>query len=215
MTNEHFKYLSNLPLALYLPSLHTYIVHAGLLPSDPTRSPISSRQPLARIPRLPPPSKDNPKLPTHPTDKLRLLQELAVLRDIPQNQNPWVLTNMRSIRFDGTVSKKKKDGVPWSRLWNIMMSSCDGFEIGLESNMTDVRQSHDDEEGKNDHDKDPMDSEEDEDLPPNLKPKVRLPCHPLTTVYGHAAARGLDIKRWSIGLDTGCVGPCRNFNLTR
>ena len=32
-----------------------------------------------------------------------------------------------------------------------------------------------------------------------------LPCFPSTVLYGHAAARGLDIKRWSIGLDTGCV----------
>ena len=34
-----------------------------------------------------------------------------------------------------------------------------------------------------------------------------LPCMPSTVVYGHAAARGLDINRWSFGLDTGCVSP--------
>ena len=32
-----------------------------------------------------------------------------------------------------------------------------------------------------------------------------LPCMPANVVYGHAAARGLDINRWSFGLDTGCV----------
>ena len=32
-----------------------------------------------------------------------------------------------------------------------------------------------------------------------------LPCLPMTVVYGHAAARGLDVKRWTFGLDTGCV----------
>jgi hypothetical protein len=32
-----------------------------------------------------------------------------------------------------------------------------------------------------------------------------LQCHPSTVVYGHAAAKGLDIKRWSSGLDSGCV----------
>jgi len=32
-----------------------------------------------------------------------------------------------------------------------------------------------------------------------------LPCEPATVVYGHAATRSLDIKRWSIGIDTGCV----------
>ena len=32
-----------------------------------------------------------------------------------------------------------------------------------------------------------------------------LPCMPSSVVYGHAAARGLDINRWTFGLDTGCV----------
>lgn len=32
-----------------------------------------------------------------------------------------------------------------------------------------------------------------------------LPCLPMSVIYGHAAARGLDVKRWSFGLDTGCV----------
>ncbi|KAJ7756474.1 calcineurin-like phosphoesterase [Mycena maculata] len=35
--------------------------------------------------------------------------------------------------------------------------------------------------------------------------KNSLPCYPATVVYGHAASRGLDVKRWSIGLDSGCV----------
>lgn len=34
-----------------------------------------------------------------------------------------------------------------------------------------------------------------------------LQCHPATVIYGHAASRGLDIKRWTIGLDSGCVCP--------
>jgi hypothetical protein len=32
-----------------------------------------------------------------------------------------------------------------------------------------------------------------------------LPCMPVNVVYGHAAARRLDINRWTFGLDTGCV----------
>ncbi|KAF7374861.1 Phosphoric monoester hydrolase [Mycena sanguinolenta] len=35
--------------------------------------------------------------------------------------------------------------------------------------------------------------------------KMVLPCYPATAIYGHAASRGLDVKRWSVGLDTGCV----------
>jgi hypothetical protein len=32
-----------------------------------------------------------------------------------------------------------------------------------------------------------------------------LPCHPSTVIYGHTASRGLDVHRWSVGIDTGCV----------
>lgn len=32
-----------------------------------------------------------------------------------------------------------------------------------------------------------------------------LPCYPSSIIYGHTASRGLDVKRWSVGLDTGCV----------
>lgn len=35
--------------------------------------------------------------------------------------------------------------------------------------------------------------------------KDSLPCHPSTVIYGHAASRGLDVHRWTVGLDTGCV----------
>ena len=38
-----------------------------------------------------------------------------------------------------------------------------------------------------------------------LRGKDSLPCHPSTVVYGHAASRGLDVHRWTVGLDTGCV----------
>jgi hypothetical protein len=38
-----------------------------------------------------------------------------------------------------------------------------------------------------------------------------LPCMPANVVYGHAAARGLDINRWTFGLDTGCVSRIRTL----
>ena len=38
-----------------------------------------------------------------------------------------------------------------------------------------------------------------------------LPCMPASIVYGHSAARGLDINRWSFGLDTGCVSCIRTL----
>ena len=38
---------------------------------------------------------------------------------------------------------------------------------------------------------------------------------PASVVYGHAAARGLDINRWSFGLDTGCVSCIRALEACR
>ncbi|KAN0138030.1 hypothetical protein V8E53_004165 [Lactarius tabidus] len=32
-----------------------------------------------------------------------------------------------------------------------------------------------------------------------------LPYYPSMVAYGHTASRGLDIHRWTVGLDTGCV----------
>ena len=42
-------------------------------------------------------------------------------------------------------------------------------------------------------------------LPGISHDKDELPCNPATVIYGHAASRGLDVKRWTIGLDSGCV----------
>ena len=36
-----------------------------------------------------------------------------------------------------------------------------------------------------------------------------LPCMPTSVVYGHTASRGLDLNRWTFGLDTGCVSCIR------
>ena len=38
-----------------------------------------------------------------------------------------------------------------------------------------------------------------------LRKKGSLPCLPSSVVYGHTASRGLDVHRWTMGLDTGCV----------
>lgn len=44
-------------------------------------------------------------------------------------------------------------------------------------------------------------------LPDDSSKAKALPCFPASVIYGHAAARGLDIGQWTFGLDTGCV--CR------
>lgn len=80
MSVEHYNYLLSLPLVLHIPTLHAHVVHAGLLPLDPTRSVKSQRQPLSHIP-----SFDHAHAETslnHEIDELRTAQELAVVTDM-------------------------------------------------------------------------------------------------------------------------------------
>jgi hypothetical protein len=163
MSKSDYEYLLSLPLVLHLPSEHTFLVHAGLLPYDPTLSITSKRQPLSHWPRIPSQILKGSIL------ALRNAQELAILEDIKQNTNPWVVLNMRNLRKDNTVSRKTKKGKAWADVWDEVISQCSGFER--------------DGQGE----------------------KSPLPCYPSTVVYGHTASRGLDVHRWTMGLDTGCV----------
>lgn len=99
MSKSDYDYLRSLPVVLHLPSEHAFIAHAGLLPYDPIHSINSKQQPLAHLPKLPPAfgSGDVPAL--------RNAQELSILNDIKQNNDPWVVLNMRNLRKDNTVSR--------------------------------------------------------------------------------------------------------------
>lgn len=176
MTQEHYDYLRSLPVVMYAPAGHTFFVHAGMLAADPTQSPMHPSQPLSHWPATRT-SKPKPNV-------LRTLQEAALLRDIPQNRDPWVLLNMRSVREDGSISKKKR-GTPWPELWNSVMDMCGGIDADLSSLISESQY--------------PLSAADQEDL------KKSLPCFPSMIVYGHIASRGLDVRRWSVGLDTGCV----------
>lgn len=157
-----FEYLSSLPLVLRSPTGHMVFVHAGLLSSHPKLQVSDPRQPLSHWPTM-----DD----QHGISNLRDKQELAVLTEIPENKDPWTVTNIKSVTDEGIVSPSPKRGTPWSQLWNNTMSKCSG---NSGTNGGEAYQ------------------------------PISLPCYPFTVVYGHAAGRGLDIKRWSIGLDTGC-----------
>ncbi|KAJ7274359.1 Metallo-dependent phosphatase-like protein [Mycena haematopus] len=167
MSDAEYQYLLSLPLVLHVPAAHTFIAHAGVLPSDPRYAPYHRRQPLAHIPILPSGKQDK----ANSEKMLRRFQEAAVLTDVPQNNDPWVTLNMRGVLKDHSVTRSK-DGEPWSDVWNSDISLCAGF---------------------------------DQHMHLTKHAKTVLPCYPATVVYGHAASRGLDVKRWSVGLDSGCV----------
>lgn len=46
LTDKQYSYLLTLPLALHIPSLHSVIVHAGIVPYDINKSPNDASQPL-------------------------------------------------------------------------------------------------------------------------------------------------------------------------
>ncbi|KAG6335666.1 hypothetical protein ID866_3424 [Astraeus odoratus] len=173
MSREHYDYLRSLPIVMHAPNGHTFFVHAGMLAADPNRKPTHPSQPLSHWPS------------TRTTKKtvIRSLQETALLQDVPQNKDPWVLLNMRGVEEDGTVTKES-GGTPWPELWNDVMDRCGGIDADDLFPDPDAQFAVSAEEGV------------------EVKP---LPCFPAMIVYGHIAARGLDPRRWSIGLDTGCV----------
>ncbi|KAF9243515.1 Metallo-dependent phosphatase-like protein [Melanogaster broomeanus] len=175
MSREHYDYLRSLPLVLYAPTGHTYFVHAGLLAADPTRKLTDPKQPLAHWPTKHKSKED--------TAAFRRLQELALLNDVPQNQDPWVVMNMRSLTKNGKVMEGKK-GTPWSDLWNDVMVRCSGLDAMEQPSMPERGFTS---------------------SPVRRSKQNSLPCFPSMVLYGHAAARGLDVKRWSVGIDTGCT----------
>lgn len=131
MSGKEYEYLRQLPLVLHLPSMHTFVVHAGILSHDPRYPVRSTRQPLAHIPKnvdvtppepapKPHPHANDPQVPFFDSalgtpvaigrskskvERLRKAQELSVLADVPQNADPWVLLNLRGVTDDNEVTR--------------------------------------------------------------------------------------------------------------
>ena len=198
----------NLPLFVHLQPLHFVLVHAGLLPSDPSLPLTSRRQPLSKRP-----SKifsDNDEIDQAGGKKvdiesLRTTQELRVINEIPQNRDPFTPLNMRTlVKKHQWVVSRGKSGRRWSEIWNEVMHLCKGFELtagdGGGENEGWV------ESGLVDWGKSSKEGGRVDDGVESLKKKgIKLPCVPTTVLYGHAAGWGLDLKPWTKGLDTGCV----------
>ncbi|ODN78369.1 hypothetical protein L202_04010 [Cryptococcus amylolentus CBS 6039] len=200
ISKESYEYLVALPLTIHFPSLHTFVVHAGLLPSDLLKSQSDDSQPLVHA--------SNASL-SRKSEELELLY-------VAQNMVPWNLMNMRSVytkgKKQGTVTKKADKGTPWSEVWNKEMTRCKGpgvwgtedeaYEWSVEQMQVDDVQLETVEEG------DKKKKRQKPGTPAAEKAKDKgktLDCSPVSVIYGHAAGRGLDIKPFSKGLDSGCV----------
>jgi hypothetical protein len=110
----------------------------------------------------------------------RAAQEAAVLDGpgIPRNSELWTRTRLRAVRWNATLSSKREDGTYWADIWDDVVDRCRGFRAP---------------------------SDGDADLGQDDAQRQRLSCMPITVVYAHTAAFGLDVRRWTIGLDSGCV----------
>ncbi|KAL7420637.1 hypothetical protein Q5752_004588 [Cryptotrichosporon argae] len=188
-----YDYLVGLPLTLHLPSLHSIVVHAGLLPFDPSAPPSDARQPLVVASE-----QAAGKAPSGRTG-----EELSILA-IPPNRDAWNLVNMRGLyeagRHKGEVTKAGSKGTPWSNVWNREMMRCAGDGSWWADGMGELGTE------KEDHEDAAIEGEEDAEVDETRSGKDHdLQCSPVTVIYGHAAGRGLDIKQFSKGIDTGCV----------
>ncbi|KAH9945386.1 uncharacterized protein BXZ73DRAFT_86878 [Epithele typhae] len=216
MKADHAQFLFSLPLVIHVPSEHFFLVHAGLLPFDPRRPSTDKHQPLAHLPisgdddedysDMPKEAYDYPLLDISSqrdpppvrlddeTEELRVVQERSILHDVPQNRDPWTLLNLRGVRKNGKVTRESDQGTPWAKIWNTQMKRCGGFSNasgGADAGAALRRKGR-----SGDRD------EWEEDAGAGHDP---LPCYPSTAVYGHAASRDLDVRRWTVGLDTGCL----------
>jgi hypothetical protein len=173
MSKKDYEYLVSLPLALHIPSIHSLVVHAGLLARDTTKDALDVTQPYDSLY-----TSDL----SQPPALSRADGELAVLRLIKQNRQPYTLLNIRSVLKNGDVTKSSNKGTPWSEIWQQEQSRCQGKGFTPE----DKNDLEDDREGEPD-----LKIEEVEDLEKRKKHKgmEKLPplnCSPLTVIYGHA-----------------------------
>lgn len=139
--------------------------------------------------------------------------------------------NMRSVyvsgKHQGEVTKSSKKGEPWSDVWKKEMKRCKGPGAWFADGMGEWGAEHDDQEDAGTEDQEDAEGDELEDQErrdaADADEEGDLQCSPVTVIYGHAgefgarvsssravltvssAGRGLDIKPFSKGIDTGCV----------
>jgi hypothetical protein len=137
----------------------------------------------------------------------RTSEELSILHNVAQNTVPWNLINMRSVRTKGKrkgePTKSSKKGKPWSKLWNKQMGRCRG--PGLWEDQAELEAETWEEADEDAAQKDEVEQRDDDDESEDEVDEEALRCSPVSVIYGHAAGRGLDIKPFSKGIDTGCV----------
>lgn len=105
MSEAEYAYLRSLPYVIHAPNAHAFIVHGGLLASNPKHPYDDPRQPLASIPQLPECCGSM----LNGTQMLREIQERQILTKVPQNTVPWNVLNIRSLVDDEVTRSVSSD----------------------------------------------------------------------------------------------------------
>lgn len=141
LSQSSFEWYADLPLTLHIPSLHSFIVHAGMLP-------MSTRTRSIDVLDGPDAMDDGPAFegdqveadldldsqlnsldPAYftPSKNVRKALEASASKSIllvKQNRDPYTLIEMRGVKKGGKPSKKGNKGVAWHRIWNKAMQRC-------------------------------------------------------------------------------------------
>jgi hypothetical protein len=181
---HHLKWMRSLPLIIHIPAL-TPPKH-----SAPKTSGIDVLK-----------KKKKPKT-------FKILDDINVVHaglvpSVPLlRQDPFSVMNMRSMSpTNHTPSEDRKKGIPWERVWgwynDRMARTRSTFMDWLFSSTTESTEASDWWKSWNGLYNSNDDGGESQPLVKHSKPSV--------VVYGHDSPRGLNLKRWSKGLDSGCV----------
>jgi hypothetical protein len=111
LPHKDYEWLLGLPLTLHVRSLHTYFVHAGLLPEPDSNKGRKGRGTDADLPleRSTDPTEFVPEPPIE--SQLAKSAEGAVLL-VEQNRKAYNLLNMRGVKKNGQPTKNGKKGSP-------------------------------------------------------------------------------------------------------
>ncbi|KAG9689411.1 Metallo-dependent phosphatase, partial [Aureobasidium melanogenum] len=180
---HHLKWLRSLPLIIHIPAL----------------APPKHSAPASSVPDTL--GKKKQKKTFQVLDDINVVHA-GLVPSVPLlRQDPFSVMNMRSMSPTNHVpSENRKRGIPWERVWgwynDRIARTHSTFMSWLFGFTTESSEASEWWRSWNDmHSRD--DGGEAQPLIRHAKPSV--------VVYGHDSPRGLNLKRWSKGLDSGCV----------
>ncbi|KEQ96821.1 hypothetical protein AUEXF2481DRAFT_3511 [Aureobasidium subglaciale EXF-2481] len=182
---RHLKWLRSLPLIIHVPAL------------SPPKNPAPAFSDLDTLGKKKKKAKTFQILHDINVVHAGLVPSVPLLR-----QDPFSVMNMRSMSPTNHVpSENRKRGIPWERVWGWYndriartRSPFMTWLFGSSTESTEAKNWWKSWHGLYNSENDNEEAQTTVKHPP-----------PSVVVYGHDSPRGLNLKRWSKGLDSGCV----------